>query len=274
MRARIQTDFGEVAPVLASEGQLSQVFLNLIVNAAHAIREGNVEGNRISIRSWQEGDQVCAEVSDSGSGIAPHHLQHIFEPFFTTKPVGVGSGLGLPIVKSILTRYSGTIEVHSQLGKGSTFIVRLPAALPEHLSLHPRSSGGDQIIGSRARIMIIDDDMLVRDVLAKILKEHEIVTASSGEEALRVLGQDQVFDLILCDVMMPRTSGIDVHRWLVETHPELARKVVFVTGGAFTSGAREYLAQIDNPRLEKPFNAVFLEKKVLEWVAAGKRDPG
>ncbi len=129
-RATLVTDFGQVPAVLASEGRLSQVFLNLLINASHAIGEGHPADNRIGIRTWSEGEAVLAEVTDTGQGIPPENLKRIFEPFFTTKPVGVGSGLGLAICKNILAEFGGDIGVTSEVGKGSRFVVRLPVPRP------------------------------------------------------------------------------------------------------------------------------------------------
>ncbi|HUT76656.1 MAG TPA: PAS domain S-box protein, partial [Polyangia bacterium] len=113
-RARITRDFGAVPAVLASEGQLAQVFLNLLINAAQAIGEGDVEGNEIRVRTWTEGDRACVEVRDTGTGIEPEHMEKIFEPFFTTKDVGVGSGLGLSICKNIIGSLGGEIDFESE----------------------------------------------------------------------------------------------------------------------------------------------------------------
>ena len=127
-RASVVRDIGLTAPVLASEGRLTQVFLNLLLNAAQAIEEGDAENNTIRVRTWQSGPTVLAEVQDTGCGIPPANLDRIFDPFFSTKPVGVGSGLGLNIVRSIIAGYGGKIEVESVAGKGSRFVIRLPAA--------------------------------------------------------------------------------------------------------------------------------------------------
>ena len=126
-RATLVKEFGEVPAVWASEGKLSQVFLNLLVNAAHAIEAGAPARNRITVRAWAEKDQVFAEVADTGRGIAPENLERIFEPFFTTKTSGFGSGLGLTMCKTLVGEFGGDLRVESELGKGSRFVVRLPA---------------------------------------------------------------------------------------------------------------------------------------------------
>jgi PAS domain S-box-containing protein len=127
-RARLTRDFKQTPPVLANEGRLAQVFLNLLVNAAHAIDEGDPENNEIRVRLWHEGQEVITEVEDTGKGIAPADLPYLFEPFFTTKEKGAGTGLGLYISNNIVTALGGRLEVESLLPRGSRFVVRLPIA--------------------------------------------------------------------------------------------------------------------------------------------------
>jgi PAS domain S-box-containing protein len=126
--ARLTRDFKPTPPVLANEGRLAQVFLNLLINAAHAIDEGDPENNEIRVRLWHEGEEVITEVEDTGKGIAPADLPYLFEPFFTTKEKGVGTGLGLYISNNIVTALGGRLEVESLLPHGSRFVVRLPIA--------------------------------------------------------------------------------------------------------------------------------------------------
>ena len=272
-RAQLVQDLAVTAPILGSEGRLSQVFLNLLVNAAHAIREGDVEHNRIGVRTWEEDGNVVAEVEDTGSGMSPEHLERIFEPFFTTKPPGVGSGLGLAIVQGIVTGYDGTIEIESEVGKGTRFVIRFPA-LADEAGLEPaRQRGAERPAPSASgRILVIDDEPSIRNALRRVLHGHEIVEAGSGERARAILEADQRFDVILCDMMMPEMSGMDLHRWLEEDKPELARRLVFVTGGAFTPHAKEYLDRVANLRVDKPFDATNLQKLVAQWVLAARND--
>ncbi len=119
---KLARDYGELPPVDCYAGQLNQVWLNLLVNAAHATREGG----EVLIITRGEGERVVVTVSDTGCGIAPEHLTRIFDPFFTTKPVGEGTGLGLSVTYSIVERHSGEITIESELGKGTTFTVTLP----------------------------------------------------------------------------------------------------------------------------------------------------
>ena len=269
-RARVAKEFGATSPVLASEGRLGQVFLNLLVNAAHSISEGHVERNLISIKTWQEGADVVAEIRDTGCGISPENLGRLFDPFFTTKAVGVGTGLGLSIVKSIVTGYGGSIDVSSEVGRGSRFLVRLPVARNDAAGADDSPASEAREEGCKGRVLVIDDERGIRVALKRILRRHEVVEAESGEAARDLLSKDQRFDVILCDIMMPMMSGVDLHMWLLEQQPELASKLVFVTGGAFTPTARAYLERVSNVRVDKPFDATNLQKMVSIWVAASK----
>ena len=269
-RARLVKDYGRIPTVLASEGRLSQVFLNLLINATHAIDEGEVDNNAIRVKTWAEGDTVCAEIRDTGSGIAPETLDKLFEPFFTTKDLGKGSGLGLAISKNIVESYGGSISVESELGEGTAFVVRLPVRAEATDTADGEAARADEQKSIRGRILIIDDEAGIRASVARMLREHETVQAASGAEAKEILEDDQGFDLILCDMMMPKLSGMDLHRWLLDANPGLARQLIFITGGAFTPRARDYLSKVDNIGLEKPFDMAGLKKIVNDRLMIAK----
>jgi len=127
-RASISSDYGAAPRVIASDGRLTQVFVNLLINAAHALGEGDPARDRVDIRLWGDDREVRVAIHDTGHGIAPEHLPRIFEPFYTTKPVGEGTGLGLSIVHGIVSSFGGTVTADSRAGQGSTFTVTLPAA--------------------------------------------------------------------------------------------------------------------------------------------------
>ena len=268
-RAKMTKDLAKIPPVMASDGRLSQVFLNLLINATHALDEGGVEENEIKVRTWVEAGHVCAEVSDTGNGIEPLHLDKLFDPFFTTKKVGVGSGLGLSISKNIVESYGGTIAVESEVGRGTRFTIKIPfeersegaAVTEERLSPAQTTPG---------RILVIDDEECIRSATVRILKDHETITASSGAEAKEFLAKDQDFDLLLCDVMMSDMSGVELHEWISREHPALANQVVFITGGAFTPRTREYLGALDNACFEKPFDSKELQMAVADLVREGR----
>ena len=274
-RARLVVNPGALPPVVAPEHRLAQVLLNLLINAAQAIPEGDAVHNAVSVSTSTAADGgALVEISDTGVGIPARVLPRIFDPFFTTKPVGVGTGLGLSICHGIVAQLGGEITVESAPGKGTTFRVHLPAApaapQPRHPALAdppsdpatpaaPAGAAPAPAPGRRGRVLLVDDDALVGRAVARMLAPgHEVVTRTSARAALEVLAADRAFDAVLCDLMMPEMSGMELHERLVELAPELARRTIFLTGGAFTPAAAEFLQRVPNLRLEKP-----VERKVL-----------
>ncbi len=270
-RATLALDFKPIPLVWGSEGKLSQVFLNLLINASHAMDDR--ETRVITIRTWTEDGNVCAAVEDTGAGIKPENMARIFEPFFSTKRVGAGSGLGLSICRNIINEFSGEIQVESELDKGTRFVVRLPI-WTEAAALRSAPPSADTVVQNvRGRVLIVDDEAPLRLVMQRLLTAHQVVTAASGKEALAILEQDRAFDLILCDLMMPGVTGMDVHQWLVSRDPVLARRVVFITGGAFGPVAADYLTDAGNLKLEKPFGKNEFRELVSGRIRAAKSEP-
>jgi CheY-like chemotaxis protein len=262
-RARLVRDYGEDVPrIFGNEGRLGQVVLNLLVNAAQALPEGAAEANQITLRTFRKGDRVVVAVRDSGAGIAPEHRARLFEPFFTTKPVGVGTGLGLYICRQIVESMGGTISVESIPGGGATFAVALPIAACGAQA--PVVVDTPVPAVRRARILSVDDEPRIGSVLKQALAPHEVVDLTSAEQALERIRKGERFDLIFCDLMMPRVTGMDFHAALTVEAPEQARRTVFLTGGAFTARAHAFLDQVENPRVEKPFNLAGLRALVAE----------
>jgi len=268
-RATLVKDLGPVPAVWASEGRLSQVFLNLLINAARAIEEGDIEGNRITVRSWVETGEVFVEVNDTGRGILQENLSRLFEPFFTTRSAGLGSGLGLAICKTIIADFGGDIRVASEVGKGTRFVVQLP--IPGDRSEAPRAQDDREstmVAPGRGRILVIDDEELVLRTLKRLLTpQHEVITASGGEAGRAILERDQSFDVIVCDLMMPDMTGMDLHAWLVRRFPALAGQMVFLSGGAFTPKASQYLDAVPNLKLSKPLDSAKFQQVMASLVA-------
>jgi PAS domain S-box-containing protein len=252
-RAQLVRQFADVPPVVANEGRLGQVFLNLLVNAAQAIPEGTAANHEIEVvlRS-NENREIVVEVRDTGSGIPPEHIPRLFDPFFTTKPVGVGTGLGLAVCHGIVTGLGGEIEVQSEVGKGSVFRVRLPAAAPRSVEPPPIPAPAPTS-ARRARVLVLDDEPLVCSSIRRMLhREHDVTTATDAREVLLWLRRGDAFDVIFCDLMMPEMTGMDFHAELLRSHPQVAQSVVFFTGGAFTPRAKAFLDAVPNARLDKP----------------------
>ncbi len=266
-RARLTKSLGDVPPVDANEGRLGQVFLNLLVNAAQAIPEGNADKNeiRVSTRTDTHGSAVI-EVSDTGSGIAPEDMPCIFDPFFTTKGEN-GTGLGLAISHGTVRGLGGDIQVSSVPGKGSTFRVVLPPAKPWRGSIAPASA---QVGGAhRSRLLIVDDERLVGEAIARSLaEESDVEVVTDAKQALLRIGAGERYDVILCDLLMPVMTGMDLYAEVVRAAPKLAGRIVFMTGGAFTMRARAFLESVGNQCLEKPLDM----SKLRSFLARAGRD--
>jgi len=258
-RARLVREYGATPLVRADEGRLGQVFLNLLINAAQAMPEGRATENEIRVVTGaDDSGRALVEVRDSGPGIPPDVLDRIFEPFFTTKPIGVGTGLGLSICRSIVIAAGGEISVESKVNEGTVFRVLLPAAPPEaEDEAAPPTRPLSQ--GRRGRILVVDDEPALGVAIRRILAgEHDVTVLTAASEARELVARGDRFDVILCDLMMPKMTGMDLHAEFTALAPDQAERMVFVTGGAFTEKARRFLGTVPNIRLEKPFDTAGL----------------
>ncbi len=257
-RAHLTRDYQPDPPLVsANEARLAQVFLNLLMNAAQALDDGKAATNELRVRTRHGNGEVVVEVSDTGPGVPRELHERIFDPFFTTKPIGEGVGLGLSICHSIINAYAGHVSIvestETEASWGSTFRVHLPAssAMPKPAELPAPSLTSVR----SARLLIVDDEPTVLKALKRILKEHDVDMAHSGKQALELLlNRTDFYDVILCDMMMPEVSGLEVYQQLLGTKPGLASRMLFMTGGAFTASAREFLAAHPDRWLEKPFD--------------------
>jgi signal transduction histidine kinase len=259
-RAPIVRRYEAVPPIVGSRIRLGQVFLNLIINAAQAIPDGQSAGNRIEIAIRDTGHTTVVEVSDTGVGIPPEHIDRIFDPFFTTKEVGAGTGLGLSISRDIVVGHGGTLTARSTPGKGTTMTVAFRHAERAARPAPPVAEPAPE--SRRARVLVIDDEPLIARILQRGLSRHQVIVANEARDALARIQRGEVFDVILCDLMMPDISGIDFHDCLIREYPAVAECVVFMTGGAFTSKARQFLSSVPNERIDKPFSLSQVNKLV------------
>ena len=260
-RAKLLKEYADVPPVMANEARLGQVFLNLLLNAAQALQVGGASENVIHLRVDEDrSGHVVVEVSDTGAGIPSENLARIFDPFFTTKPVGVGTGLGLWICQGIVTALGGQITAHGNADRGSTFRVVLPAADAARREPDPPPPTTTAVSTTpRLRLLVVDDEVAMGRTLAIALADEFAVTSvTSGREALELLSGDDRFDVVLCDLMMPDVSGMDVYERIAQRAPALTSRFVFVTGGAFTDRARAFVEQVGAPVVEKPFELATL----------------
>ena len=254
-RARLVKDYGDTPMVEANESRLGQVFLNLLLNAAHAIPEGETERNEIRVSTRTDGrGHAVVEIRDTGSGIPKEIRERIFDPFFTTKPAGEGTGLGLWICNGILSALGGEIGVDSEIGKGSAFRVMLPPVAIETPSGAPARLPAD-VGASGGRLLIIDDEPMILGALRRAFSaDYHVTCVGDGRRALERLRGGERYDVILCDLMMPELTGMDLYAEMGRLAPDQVDRMVFVTGGAFTPRAREFLERIPNARVEKPID--------------------
>jgi signal transduction histidine kinase/CheY-like chemotaxis protein len=265
--ARVVWSLQPVPPVSANEARLGQVFLNLVVNAAQALREEDGPRNEVRIATALEGNQVVVSVADNGVGIPAEHLPRLFDPFFTTKPAGKGTGLGLSICHAIVSGLGGRIAVASTVGLGSVFRIFLPAAANDVPEL---ATGGDTdaSAGARARILVLDDEEQVATSIRRVLcDEHEVVCARDVREALALLDGPCVFDLVLCDLLMPGITGMkEFYSEVERKHPDMTDRIVFMSGSSTPAGDA-FLARTGNRCLEKPCDPGSLRAVVSEMMS-------
>jgi PAS domain S-box-containing protein len=266
--AKISDHHRPCPEVKASTGRLAQVFLNLLLNAADALHDQAPGKGEIatSIGTDAQG-RAFAEVTDNGAGIPPEVLPRVTDPFFTTKPIGVGTGLGLTVCRNIVQGYGGELVIQSELGRGTTVRITLPKAPVDFV---PRVSGTAMhaVHAKHYRILIIDDEPLVLRAMRRLLDAHSVVAVQKGEDALELLASGQVFDIILCDLMMPSMTGMEVYERLSALGKGLERRVVLVTGGAVTEESRDFLARVPNLCFEKPLDPRKVEAMLAQAVIA------
>jgi signal transduction histidine kinase/DNA-binding response OmpR family regulator len=262
-RATVERSLRATQVVRASAARLGQVFLNLLLNAAHALAALHPRRNRLYVRSRDEGGHVIVEIEDNGPGIPADILPRIFESFFTTKPPDLGTGLGLPISLDIVRRAGGDLVAESEPGRGAVFRVRLPAAIgiPQVKTRTVPSLRAIQ----RRRVLAIDDEALLLKAFQRMLiSHHDIETKLGARAALRCFGQDRRFDVVLCDLQMPDMSGVELYAAVKQQWPELAERFIFITGGAFSAEARRFLEEPNIACINKPFQL----RELLELIEA------
>ncbi len=255
--------------VFADGHQLQQVLLNLVINAEQAMLSTNGRGVLV-VRSWHDADQsaVILEINDDGPGVPEEVQPKIFDPFFTTKEVGQGTGLGLTVAYAIVHEHGGRIRLESRPKAGASFYVELPVSGVTRPSQAPtpRSPMVAEMAGGSV-LIVEDETALATAVTDALLDAGYLVTrASNGEEALEQV-RSQAFDIVICDLKMPRLDGQAFYAQLSDAAPILARRVIFVTGDVAGTEAERFLEGSGCRWLPKPFRLADLLRTVREVLA-------
>ncbi len=264
----------DLGTVHADPGQIEQILMNLCVNARDAMPEGGtitietenvrIEENYCQTHAWAEaGRFVLLSVTDTGHGMDEMTLANVFEPFFTTKGVGEGTGLGLSTVYGLVKQHRGTVEVYSEVGKGTTFKIYLPLAERSAVTV------GDKIEGPVPRgsetILLAEDDETVRNLAKSFLERsgYNVLAARNGEEALEVFKNhaDEI-DLALLDVMMPKLGGKAVLQRIRETRPDI--RMIFASGYSMNAIHTNFILDEGLALIQKPYRRDVLLRKIRE----------
>ena len=242
-------------PIFADPHQIQQILLNLIINAEQAMLDAHGRGMLI-LRSWHEPerDAVILEVNDDGPGMPEAMQPKIFDPFFTTKAVGKGTGLGLTVAYAIAQEHGGRLTVASREGRGASFFLELPVSglnvrLPETTRAEPLP---DVPTGTRA--LVVEDEQALNEAVAAALADEgfHVDRAANGEEALVRLHEAH-YDVVICDLKMPKVDGMMFFREVSANMPQIARRIVFVTGDVAGTEAERFLEESGCRWVPKPF---------------------
>jgi CheY-like chemotaxis protein len=240
------SNFEEVPPVGGNASELREVISNIIFNAIEAMPKGG----KIVIRTFRRKEEVFIRISDTGTGMTEEVMRKVFEPFFTTKPFS-NTGLGLSMSYGIIKRFGGEIDVESSIGKGTTFTISLPIGVRGEEEAIPPSLITKE--GSKAKILVIDDEESVRSVLSRVLSQvnHQVTVAENGEEGIRLF-KEKEFDIVLTDLGMPGMSGWEVCRAIKKMSPRTP--VGMITGWGMEVGQDKMKEYELDFLISKPFN--------------------
>ena len=259
--------------VFADGHQVQQVLLNLVINAEQAMLSTNGRGILV-VRSWHDAAQetVILEINDDGPGIPDEVQPKIFDPFFTTKEVGKGTGLGLTVAYAIVQEHGGRIRLESRPSRGTSFYVELPvtgAKLPQTARARAGQPSIDSAEVVGASILVVEDEAALAAAVTDALEDagYAVQRAGDGEEALDRVKAGR-FDLVICDLKMPRLDGPAFHRALAAASPELSRHVIFVTGDMAEAETEKFLEESGCRWLAKPFRLADLLRAVKEGLTS------
>jgi len=256
-------------PVFADPHQIQQVLLNLVINAEQAMLDAHGRGTMV-LRSWHEpeADAVILEVHDDGPGVPQSVQSKIFDPFFTTKAVGKGTGLGLSVAYAIVQEHGGRISLRSAEGQGASFILELPVGGIQIRLPEPASSAPLPDVPPGTSALVIEDEEALGDAVSGALQDagFQVERAADGGQAL-VKVRDRAFDVVICDLKMPKVDGIEFFRQISARAPHLVRRIIFVTGDVAGTEAERFLEESRCRWLAKPFRLRDLVKAARETIS-------
>ena len=266
-RARLSRSYGPVPSVEVDEARLGQVFVNLLIHAAHRLPEENASRNEIEVTtSTSAGGGAVVTIRDNGPAIAAEVLPLVFDPFFMTNAADLG--LGLSVCRNLVLAMGGEIEVESRQPNGATFRIQLPPA--RKANEESLAAVSDTLTRARrAAVLVVDDEASIGVVVQRILHDDDVTFVTSVDEAVALLRSGQTFDVIFSDLMMPDRSGIDLYDELTRSWPEHVERMVIVTGGTFTRAGSEFLERVPNERIQKPFSSQAIRAAVRRLAKAG-----
>jgi len=256
--------------VFADPHQLQQVLLNLVINAEQAMLSANGRGTLV-VRTWHNAanDTVVLEVNDDGPGVPEDVQAKVFDPFFTTKEVGKGTGLGLTVAYAIIQEHGGRIWVGTPTGQGASFFVELPTGDAQVVRApQPVAEAMKQSMPSGATVLVVEDEPALAAAVVEGLADagFTVDRAGDGEEALRRVDA-RAYDVVICDLKMPRVDGMQFYRAIAAAKPALARRVIFVTGDVVGAEAERFLEESGCRWLAKPFRLADLLRTARELLA-------
>lgn len=272
----VECDLADDLPeTMADPFQLQQVVLNLLMNAEQALLEDRGQG-RVWIRTrWVSTTRIALEISDDGPGIAASIASRIFDPFFTTKPPGLGTGLGLSIVYGIVQQHGGEVTLESHRGAGPRFVVELPlvSVLAEHKIAAPPEAAFKPSSNASSRILVVEDEATVAQLIVDVLREegHVAEAALDSQDGLTRISRTR-YDLVICDLRMPRLDGPAFYDALVRSGSPVQNRIIFITGDTLAPRTLDFLEPHKLPYLAKPFLVEELKLAVNRMLERGHAD--
>lgn len=249
--ATVVRDFGEVPWVLARRARLSETFLHVLLHAVRRVGgdPGHPHRIHVSTRPSDDRSRVIVEIGDTSQELRESNLDAIFEPFAT--PATTGEGLGLSVARRVVTDHGGEIGARRNADGGLTIRIELFAAADHEAIEAPAAVLA--VKEGRRRVLVVDDEPGIRRAITRLLDDHDVDTASSGVDAMKLVASAR-YDVIFCDMMMPVMDGMSFYEELAKTHAGMEKKVVFITAGAYTARTASFLERVPNPTVPKPFS--------------------